>query len=277
MKQLIYISILFISQTCEIIAQSDSTEQNGEWKALHSWGIGSDEIWTTDVLGNVLLTKKNLIQKFDSTGVLKYSQSIRSFGRLKDIQTVNSMRIIAFSKEQQTVCLLDNTLTLSENCIELADFNIGNATSFCVSSQPDKIWILDQLNSRLLLLSLGKTNQFQEISNLKGILALDHVDQLTEYNNRLYIIDRTKGIYEFDLYGTLLNVIPAEGFTSVFFAKENAFLLTNEHLKVIHLVSLKTTQIPIPVKDVTQFQITESAFYFRSTSKIYNYLLSFPQ
>lgn len=257
-------------------AQSDSLPENS-WKALHEWEIGEDEIWTTDVLGNVLLTKKNLIQKFDSTGVLKYSQSIRSFGRLKDIHTVNSMKIVAFSEEQQTICLLDNTLTLSENCLELADFNIGNATVFSVSSQPDKIWILDQLNSRLLLLSLGKTNQFQEISNLKGILDISHVDQLTEYNNRLYLVDRTKGIYEFDLYGTLLNVFLAEGFTNVFFAKENAFLLTKNHLKVINLVSLKTTDMPLPVEDVKEFEITEIAFYFRTSAKIYNYLLSFPQ
>lgn len=271
-----FIFLLLTLHSFMQFAQSDSLHQSA-WKALHEWEIGDDEIWTTDVLGNVLLTKKNLIQKYDSAGVLKYSQSIRSFGRLQDIQAVNSMKIVAFSEEQQTICLLDNTLTLSENCLELADFNIGNASVFSVSSQPDKIWMLDQLNSRLLLLSLGKTNQFQEISNLKGILDLDHIDQLTEYNNRLYLIDRTKGIYEFDLYGTLLNVISAEGFTNVFFAKENAFLLTIDQLKVINLESLKTTEIPLPVKDVKQFQIIESTFYFRSPNKIYNYLLSFPE
>ena len=124
-----FIFLLLTLHSFMQFAQSDSLHQSA-WKALHEWEIGDDEIWTTDVLGNVLLTKKNLIQKYDSAGVLKYSQSIRSFGRLQDIQAVNSMKIVAFSEEQQTICLLDNTLTLSENCLELADFNIGNAFKY---------------------------------------------------------------------------------------------------------------------------------------------------
>lgn len=245
-----------------------------KWVKLHELPIGSEEIWSVDVLGNVYITANKTIEKFDSVGVKKFSQSIKSLGRLKQIEPINTMKVLTFSEEQQMICVLDNTLTLSENCIELNDFDIGNATMIAASGQPDKVWVVDQLNSKLILLSLGGTNQFQEIKNLRGILNITAIVSIKEVENQLYLASSDGKIYLFDLYGSLLNVHDLHAFTS-FFVKNDALIGLNGKQLTIHKIedAMQTT-FDLPIDGVEEIALTGNFFYFRTENKILKFTLS---
>lgn len=253
---------------------SAQTQDSLLWENKGELKIGNNEIWSVDVLGNVYITSKNVINKYDSTGLLKFSQSIKSFGRLEDIQAINTMKIVTFSEEQQTICLLDNTLTLSDECIDLSDFNIENASHFAVSGQPDKIWVVDQLNSKLLLLSLGRTDQFQEIENLKGILNMSQILSIQEVNNELFLRDAKSSIYQFDLYGSLLNRFEFKEIDAFIVKDENLVLLQNDQLILHNLLLSKQKIIELPVKGICDVKISGNFFYFRNENKILKYSLT---
>lgn len=251
------------------------TQQSYEWKEKETYAIDSSDIWTVDVLGNTYITKKEQINKYDSTGILKFSQSQKSIGRLSLLKPINTMKLVVFSEEQQILSFLDNTLTPYESYIELLDQNIGNATLFTTSSQPDKFWVYDQLNSKLHLLSLDETDQAQEIGNMNGILNSKQISEMIEQNNLLFMLDSTQGIFVLDMYGSLINLIKRAGIKSLQVDNEYIYLLENNQVSILSLDGVQKVKITCPLENVVDFRKTESYFYFRTTSEIKKYQLLF--
>ncbi len=114
------------------------------------------------------------------------------------------MKIAVFSEEQQQVCYLDNALGIQPECIELAETGVTLAQYVATSNQTDRIWVYDQLNSELQLITL-RSNQRQIIQNLRSLVDLGAITQLFEYENVLYIVDDTGQVASFDNYGTFIN------------------------------------------------------------------------
>jgi hypothetical protein len=214
-----------------------------------------------------------VIEKYDSIGGLKFSQSIRAIGKSTELTTVNSMKILSFSDQQQTLCTLDNTLTLSENCIDLQEFEIQSAIHVSASSQPDRVWVMDQLNYHLMSLNLT-TGKYSEISNLTGILNIEYVDEMKEYGNELFILDKSKGLYRFDFYGSLLSYFPLDESLAFAVQDGNAMILNKDGILLIDLETEEEQIITLPKPDITDFSVNGSSFYFRTVDKIFRYNLS---
>jgi hypothetical protein len=270
MKNIVTITIIFISTLC-------FGQTKNSWSEKTTYLIDSSDIWTADVFGNIYITKKEVIEKYDSIGNFKFSQSQKSIGRLSSIQTINTMKLIVFSEEQQVVCFLDNTLTPYESCIDFIDQNIGNATRIAVSAQSDKFWVYDQLNSRLHLLSLSQTDQAQKIENVKGILNTNQISELLEYENILYLVDPIKGVYILDMYGSLINFIEKSNIEDIQVELNYIYLLCNGEIIQIDIETLKENKIICPNKGIKEFRKIGSNYYFRSNNIIKKYQLLFKE
>lgn len=258
-----------------LFALHSYAQQSYEWKEKEMYIIDSTDIWTVDVLDNIYITKKDLVNKYDSTGVLKFSQSQKSVGRLSMLKPINTMKLVVFSEEQQILSFLDNTLTPYESYVELIDQNIGNATLFTTSSQPDKFWVYDQLNSKLHLLSLDETDQAQEIGNMNGILNSKQISEITEQNNLLFMLDSTQGIFILDMYGSLINFMKRVGVKEFQVDNEFIYLLENNRISILTMDGSEKMKITCPIENVVDFQKTEDYFYFRGKSEIKKYQLLF--
>lgn len=245
------------------------------WQEKASFLIDSADIWTVDALGNIYITKKEVIHKYDSVGILKFSQSQKSIGRLTSLQSINTMKLIVFSEEQQLFCFLDNTLTPYETCVDLIDHSIGNATKIAISSQPNKFWVYDQLNSRLHLLSLIQTEQAQEVENLKGMLNSIQISNMIEQNGFLYLTDTLQGVFVLDMYGSLVNSIKKSTVFGIQVDFENIYLLEAENITIIDLETNQEMKIECPIKDVIEFRKNSQYYYFRTNTEIKKYKLLF--
>ena len=244
-----------------------------QWKKRGEVNIGFEDVWSVDILGNVYSTDDRVINKYDTIGKLKFSQSIKSFGHLKDLQPINPMKVVGFSEEQQIICVLDNTLTLSDECIDLTRFDIGNASLIAVSGQSDKLWVVDQLNSKLLLLSLNYSSQFQEVKNLQGILNMAEILLVKEVNNELFIADAKGKIYQFDIYGSLLSVYEYIGLKDILVKDNTLIILTNNQLILRNMLTNEKKIMNLPMKDISELELSGNYFYFRAENKIVKYSL----
>lgn len=271
MKYIVVIIVLFVCKA--VFAQQDSIQ----WKRSFEKELGSDEAWTTDILGNLIITRRNVIEKYDSTGQLLFSQSIRSMGKISEMAPVNAMKLYVFSEEQQSLCVMDNTLSLSERCSDLADFDIGMAAHIAASGQSDRVWVLDQPNSRLLLVRLGRTATSQEIKNLNGILNISEVSDISEYNNELYLTDYTKGVYRFDQYGSFIDFYPVEACDHLSVINGTMLTLCSGELTLTELQTGKKITMQVPEQGVTAFRTLGNNFWFRTENKVINYRLSLNQ
>lgn len=265
-----YYLILFLFPISLAFSQETSTV----WVKGLSWDIGANEVWNVDIMNNFLITRRNVIEKYDSTGVLKFSQSIRSIGKLTEIEPLNTMKIYVFSEEQQQLCVFDNTLTLSEKCLDLSEFGIGMALHIAGSVQSDRVWVLDQLNSRLISIKVGRMATSQEVKNLAGILNMQSISAITEFNNELYLTDYSKGVYRFDLYGSLLDFYPVEACDQLMVINGNLLTLCDGTLNMLELNTGKTSSLGLPITDVTAFRVIGNNFWFQSGNKVINYRLS---
>lgn len=265
MRSWILIVYLFV---CSIgFGQSDSVI----WKNLGILNIEPGSTWSMDALENYYVANANGIQKFDSTRVLKFKQSYKSLGNMTALVPINSMKLVHFSEEQQTLCYFDNTLAPTESCMELSDQGIINATLVCRSSQPNKLWILDQVNSTLVLISLDATGQRQEIKNLRGILNVESVSQIIERNNQLMLVDPTRGIYIFDLYGSLLEFIERSDVIGIDATENALFILQGNVLTIRSSVSLKEWETVLPINGVNSFVFIRNHFFFSNAEGVHKF------
>ena len=246
------------------------------WSQSVIYDIDSNEVWAVDGIGNVISSHDGTINKYDTIGTLKFSQSVKSMGRMQQLLPINSMKLVHFSEEQQTLCYLDNTLTEFDDCLELADRDVVNASRVASSSRPDLVWVFDDLNSKLLLLSLeGNRQQEQEIDNLGGILDLGNISQIIEKGNRLYIVDEGKGVYIFDLYGSLLEHLEEENLISVDAEEDALFILFLDKLKFIMKGMDSDVIIPLPMGGIVEMAYSNQHFYFRTSTHVHKFRLQF--
>lgn len=262
--------ILFVICWFSPLAQDS---QSG-WTLLEEYEVGNDGLWSADILQNVYVVHNRLITKYDSAGVKKFSQSIKSLGQVKEIMPINTMKLVLFSEDQQVLCMLDNTLTISEDLVDLSDYGIVNASLVTTSSQSEKIWVLDQLNSRLLLIDLSGKMQFQEVRNLKGALNLSVITSMFESNGHLFLIGSGK-YYQFDIYGTLLKestfTDAYDTVLSCFPSGERFYWIIGDELVVQNLDGGDKLRMKLPLKQISEFKKAGDIYYFRTGDKIFKY------
>lgn len=253
----------------------------GQDSLVYNWNstgelILSDETsWELDAFENVYASNGTLINKYNSEGELQFSQSIKRLGRMSQLVLINTMKLIHFSEEQQTLCYFDNTLSEMDDCVELSDHNVINACMVSSSSQPNKIWVLDNINSTLSLFSLDELIQEQQISNLKGTLNIENISVIKERGSRLYLLDESQGIYVFDLYGSLLDFIPGKSIQQFELVGSTLYTLLDGEMKISAIDSDQEMHVNLPVDGVSELQIENKTFYFRTENAVHKFELVF--
>lgn len=267
MKRLIGLVILFFALG---VSAQDSTGIRLIEKS--HFALDSMAYWNMDALGYQYVSSNGTIFKIDTAGRTRYRQSIKSYGKTSALVGSNTMKLVHFSAEQQTLCFLDNTLTVTENCLELTDYSIINATLVSASSQPDKIWVMDQLNSTLYQLPIVGNDPIREIANLSGLLNFNTVTQIKEAGNKLYILT-PEGIFILDLYGSLIDVIRSENVTYFDANDSHLYMLSNGKLSIRHLLTRATVTVIIPIPDVTEVRIVNGALFARTPKNVHKFEL----
>jgi len=269
MKTKMMLSVLFLLLSVSLFAQDTL-----DWKPCGEIPVAEEDIWSVDVLGNVYVSNLKNITKYDSTLRVRFSQSIKSLGALSAVDPMNTMKLVAFSEEQQSICVLDNTLTLSEACIDLSQYGILNATKIAISAQPDKLWVFDQLNSRLQLMSLGSAKQSQEVRNMQGITGIGEIVKMVENQNELYISNREGKLFVFDIYGTLKWVVSASALVDFTVFNGNVMRIIEDKLVVFQGDEEILDSRNLPIKGVKEFQFSGGFYYFRTADKILKYSIT---
>ena len=269
MSKLIGLFVIFLS----VLNVSAQDSLGYRWNELQSYPCKPGEVWHLDVLEYYFTSDNGTINKYGIDGNLMFSQSIKSLGQIKDFVSINTSKLIHFSEEQQTLCYFDNTLAKMDDCIDLTDEGLMYVTMISASSQPNKVWAYDSFNSRLLLLSMNRLNQQQEIMNILGTIDIKEISQIKERGNRLFIVDPTKGVYVFDLYGSLIEFVPEIGVIQVDAHEKAMFTLHKYKIKVRFFDSGKSEDVVLPMAYISGFMYRNQHFFFRENETVHKFEL----
>lgn len=251
--------------------------QDFSWNPMRHYDMLGASSWSVDGLENVYIATRKTVTKYDSTGTVKFSQSINALGPMSELVAINPMKLVYFSEEQQTMCFLDNTLSQLDQCAELSDLGIDNATEISESVQANKIWVYDNLNSRLLLIPLDRVYQPQEVGNIRGILGLEEVNEMKERNSRLLLLDQGKGVFELDLYGSLIQFYEDPTILSVDANEQMLFLLHSDKLEIRPFDTNESFLIDLPYAGIQSFAYRNHFFYFQTIEAVYKFRLHFSE
>ncbi len=240
-------------------------------RKAYSYPLDIQSVWRADAIGNLYVAKKDLLIKYDTAGVQQFSQSLKSSGRIDAILPINTMKIVLFSEQQQTFTLMDNTLSEAIRTYDLSEMGFGFVHAMAVSSQPNKFWIYDQSNSKLVLLDLNRTQQQQEITNLRGILNVEEVNWIKEENNQLYLFNKNSGLYIFDMYGSLLNYIELKEVDDVQTSNGVLFTLKKGQVYRFTVEGESFDKVNLPVTDILAFQWVNDTFFVRTIDELLKY------
>jgi len=241
------------------------------WEEFQSVPATKNTTWTIDRFGNHYLCQDGVMLKYDTLSHLTFKQSIKKLGNIKHIMGVNAMKIWVFSEEQQRLCAFDNTLTPVESCLNLSDLGFEYVAQVCPSAQPDRLWILDQVNSRLVQYHLSQHKNAIEISNLKGILSIDEVIKMEESGNNLFISDKNGLIFRLDVYGTLMDAYELGAFIDFTVENNRLLVLYPDRLMAMMLDSGEKYNLTLPVAFPTGLELSGMNLYLKTENKILKY------
>lgn len=94
MKNRIFVFLMLV-----ISFASKAQELSWKWMAKDSFLLHhEDAVWMVDGLDNFYLGELHKLVKYDSTGVLKFKQSVSGFGEIRQLVSINPMKLVYFSE-----------------------------------------------------------------------------------------------------------------------------------------------------------------------------------
>lgn len=263
-----------------------SAQDSLQWNLQYKFQLPENSFWTSDAFGQLYVYRKDLIKKYaapdlptgqtggnqDAKAKLLFEQSLKKSGQISELDTKNPMKILLFSEQQQLIYYIDNTLTKQPMELDLSEYDFSYVTHVEASIQPDKIWVYDQDNSKLSLLA---SNEQQSIlvKNAGGLVNFSNVTRLIEREGYLFVIDRDKGIFQFDLYGTFINRIELPVYDAIQIEGTNVILLANNKLTFLSLTSGTQKSISLPIESVVRFESKQNRLILESGGHVFHYLV----
>jgi hypothetical protein len=222
--------ILFTSLFCCLISTFVFSQSN--WRL--NWSIATDSVYTWDVdpAKNTYLIQGSHIQKYNAQAIKQQEQSIKAIGTIQKIDAKNVLKIAVFSEDQQRICFLDNALAPQGPCIELIDQGIQLAQTFVYSNQIDRVWVFDEINAELKLITT-QNSQAQLIQNIRDLVNIQQIQSLFELNNELFLIDTAGTVVRLDNFGSLISSIQLPfSTTKGIQISDNGYLITGENNQI---------------------------------------------
>ena len=227
-----------------------------------------NQLWIPDNTGNLYLYGQKTLTKASHGQLPSFSQSIKSMGEIDQILPVNALKTYLFSKEQQQLCLIDNTLSIQTQCIDLEEFDVLYAQACAVSSRPDLVYVYDQFNSSLFLIDTKNNTTVQKVANLEGIIGHElEISEMLEHNNDLFIKTLQNEVFELDMFLNLKKKF-ASLHEDLLFYKEYIVDLKNNTLLFEHMVSDEIKKIQLPDISTNKLKINGNSFYFSNNKEI---------
>jgi hypothetical protein len=247
--------------------------QETKWVLQNEYSIQDIDNWDVDPMGKVIYSKKDVLIKLDSNFQVLFRQSLKGFGTISDIDARHALKTLIFSENQQAIAFLDNTLTFYQSEKDLSVSNVSYATNVSYSAQSNRYWVYDVDNTKLMLFDEMR-NQPAVIENLAGILGTLNVDVIREMENYLLIFDKSKGVYLFDYYGSMIDFVETSEALNVSLNNGFVYFLTADELVRFDLRSRDKVVFVLPIHEVIDFRILSDYIFLQTSQGIKKYLLN---
>ncbi len=221
-----------------------------------------------DRMDNIYLTdRKNNVHQFNGTGRLINTYSPPRTGNIANIEAWNAMKVMIFYDDQQQITFLDRFLNNISN-IKLRDVTENALIKVATTAANEQLWLFNE--SDFSLLKYDPVNS-EIVSNTQLNLIFDRkktdIRYMREYQNLVYMVDKTTGIYVFDNLGNYKKTLPFAELSYIGFRGDELYFLSGGQLHFFNLYSFteRTYDVP-PVPLYRQALVGQELLYLLSES-----------
>jgi len=183
------------------------------------------------------------------------------------LEAWQGLRIFSFHEELQTYRLINRNLSLAEDYS--FNPNIVGYAEIATTSFDNNLWVIDQTDFSLKKININ-TGEVESSSRLNLLLDPDNyeIHHCREYQNRLFISTRNKGILIFDSFGTYLKNYNYPGIDYFNFDKDNIYFIRDNQLVFINLYDETVRSIDLPTGEKWLFALVfnRSTYLFSAKS-----------
>jgi hypothetical protein len=223
-----------------------ATPAAGTWTLVKVLTLPNASAASIDRRGTLYLADKdNNLRQLTTAGQPLNTYSPAQPGHVAVLEAWNQNAVLVFYDDRQQVLLLDRFLApLSE--IRLADYVDGTVRTATLA--PDGLlWLLDESN---LMLREFDPQALRLVQNtpLDLLIGRSRPDFrfLRQYQNNIYLVDRTSGIFVFDNLGNYRKKLPFTGLDFITFRGDELAYLSGGLLHFFHLYNLTERTQPLP-------------------------------
>jgi hypothetical protein len=249
----------------------------GTWALVKTLVLPNTSAASLDRRGTLYLADQdNNLRQLARDGQPLNTYSPAQPGHVAVVEAWNQNSLLVFYDDRQQVLLLDRFLApLSE--IRLADYIDGTVRTATLA--PDGLlWLLDE--SALTLREFDpQALRVVQSTPLDLIIGHSRPDFrfLRQYQNNVYLVDRTSGIFVFDNLGNYRKKLPFTGLDFITFRGDELAYISGGQLHFFHLYNLTERTQPLPVgldaTTVRQVLLGDQLAYFITTKGISIYQL----
>ena len=249
----------------------------GTWVLVKTLALPQASAASIDRRGTLYLADRdNNLRQLTASGQPLNTYSPPLPGHVAVLEAWNQNSVLAFYDDRQQILLLDRFLApLSE--IRLADYVDGTVRTATLA--PDGLlWLLDESN---LVLREFDPQALRMVQNtpLDLLIGRSRPDFrfLRQYQNNIYLVDRTSGIFVFDNLGNYRKKLPFTGLDFVAFRGDELVYLSSGQLHFFHLYNLTERMQSLPpdldATTVRQVLLGDQYAYFVTAQGIRVYQL----
>jgi streptogramin lyase len=258
-------------------AASPSTPAPGAWTLVKTLALPTTGAASLDRRGTLYLADQdNNLRQLARDGQPLNTYSPAQPGHVAVIEAWNQNSLLVFYDDRQQVLLLDRFLApLSE--IRLADYLDGTVRTATLA--PDGLlWLLDESTLTLREFDPQALRMVQS-TPLDLIIGRSRPDFrfLRQYQNNVYLVDHTSGIFVFDNLGNYRKKLPFMGLDFITFRGDELVYLSGSQLHFFHLYNFTERTQPLPpgldATTVRQVLLGDQLAYFLTTKGVSIYQL----
>lgn len=194
-----------------------------------------------DKLGFIYTTNNSKLTKFDAKGneICNYSNQL--LGEISSVDVSDPLRIMLFYKDFNKLIYLNSKLSLIGNDIDLYDFSDTESELVC-NSQKGGFWVYNSIDNQLIQIS-QTGNIVSESMLINSFFEDSPLSKIEEYNSKLFLLFKNKGILHLDQNGQFLRKLSIPGIQEIYLQKNEIYYRTKSGL--FHYSPLLQKNAPI--------------------------------
>lgn len=234
----------------------------------------ADRFIGLDNYKNTYFVKDRVLHKQGPDGNFLFNDL--QLGRITSVDIINPLKIVVFFQDTNTVVLLDNKLSEIEriNFNNLPQFfNISTATN----AGNNSLWLFNVDTQQLELYNYGSKLQTVVSQPFPGKL----ISQASNFNYCFTLME--KSLRAFNIYGSILNEAPSEGYERIIQQNENLIALKENSLYYIpdfakrnEAISHETVKLSFPEITIKDLQLTNDFLYIYDGKNLHTFKLTLP-